>query len=128
MLDHRHILVKATGLARPPREAAAVSDWLIRLVEAVEMTVLLGPYSIRCETEGNEGCTGAIVIETSHASIHVWDECEVPHLEMDLFSCMHFDSATVLDLIREFSPARIHHMVVDRNSGLRVIEEGDTGP
>jgi S-adenosylmethionine/arginine decarboxylase-like enzyme len=124
-LDHRHILVKASGLTDPPREVQRLSDWLVRLVAAVDMKVLMGPYTVRCETAGNEGCTGAIVIETSHASLHCWDTVSNPFLQMDLYSCAHFDSEAVINLIKEFFPCDISWMVIDRSDvSMRVIETG----
>lgn len=113
--DHRHLVLKATGLARPPRSPVEVHGWLERLVEAVGMKVLMGPYTTRCETPGNEGVTGAVVIETSHASIHVWDQVAEPFLQLDLYSCTTFGSGTVTDLVREFGPERMTWMLIDRN-------------
>jgi hypothetical protein len=51
--DHRHIVLTARGLAAPPRTAEAVIGWLGRLVSAVGMKVLMGPYATRGDTEGN---------------------------------------------------------------------------
>ena len=117
-LDHRHILVTAHGLATPPRTAAAVETWLRELVDLVGMKVLFGPHATRCETDGNEGCTGVVCIETSHASIHVWDTGCVPFAKMDLYSCKHFETQVVLDHFKQFGPEAIDFMVIDRNAGL----------
>lgn len=114
MLDHRHIIVSANGLANPPRSPELVSEWLSRVVEAVHMKKLMGPYTIRCETFGNVGVTGVVVIETSHVAIHVWEDGD-PFLKMDLYSCAHFDVETVIDLVREFGPTTLDYMLIDRN-------------
>jgi S-adenosylmethionine/arginine decarboxylase-like enzyme len=113
---HTHIVLKATGLGAAPRDAAAVCDWLARLVDAVGMTLLIGPFARRCEDAGNEGVTGLVGITTSHASIHVWDTGCTPHLEMDLYSCAPFGSGQVLALIQEFAPTAINWTVFDRSS------------
>lgn len=122
-MDHRHILLRATGLGRPPASPEAVTAWLERLVAAVGMKVLMGPYATRCDTPGNEGCTGAVVIETSHATIHVWDRVAEPFLQLDLYSCASFGSGDVVPLVREFAPAFVSWMVVDRNGATPEIAE-----
>lgn len=125
MLDHRHIIVSAHGLSRPPMTAQEIESWFTRLVDAVGMTTLIGPYAIRCNTMGNEGVTGIVCIETSHASVHVWDSCDEPFLKMDLYSCMHFDVSTVIDLVREFGPEYTSYMLIDRNGrDARLLEQG----
>ena len=124
-LDHRHILLKARGLTNPLRDPADVETWLLRLVEAVGMKVFMGPYAKRCDTPGNEGTTGAVVIETSHASAHFWDRCADPHVQIDLFSCAPFTSRAVVELAKEFGPAFMDWIVVDRNGPAEVVEVGD---
>lgn len=114
-LNHKHILVSARGLRNAPQTAEELDKWLSRLVETVGMKVLMGPYSIRCDTMGNEGVTGVVCIETSHASIHVWSECSDPFLRMDLYSCKDFSSVDVYKMIKEFRPRETSWIVVDRN-------------
>lgn len=124
ILNHKHILITASGLAAPPHDGATIDAWLRRLVELVDMQVLIGPYSLRCDTLGNEGATGIVCIETSHASMHCWDTGIVPFLTMDLYSCRDFDAATVIEHMQAFQPESVEYMVVDRNSGMKVIDQG----
>ena len=126
--DHRHIVLTARGLAAPPRTAEAVSAWLDRLVAAVGMKVLMGPYATRCETPGNEGCTGVVVIETSHASVHIWDRVPEPFAKIDLYSCRTFGSDKVLRLVEEFRPTAVEWLVLDRNADAELIEGGRLEP
>lgn len=130
-LNHKHILVTARGLKNPPTDPEQVKNWLTRLVAAVNMKVLLGPYATYCEEPDNEGVTGIICLVTSHASIHVWHKAVEPFLKLDLYSCDDFESATVLNLLKEFEPSYTEHMVIDRNDAgyadqrhRRVIETG----
>lgn len=125
-LNHRHILLTARGLMAPPRTAEEATAWLEELVRKVHMKILLGPFATRCATPGNEGVTGVVVIETSHASIHVWDEAKVPFLKMDLYSCADFSSQTIIDHLRRFSPEVVDYMVIDRNTINRVVEKATT--
>jgi S-adenosylmethionine/arginine decarboxylase-like enzyme len=123
-LDHKHLIVTAT-LRNPPRTAEAVDDWMRRVVDAVNMKILFGPHVIRCDTPGNEGVTGIVCIETSHASIHVWDTLEVPFLKFDIYSCMRFDPTVVTDLIKEFDPYYIRSMMLDRNEEIKIVATHD---
>ncbi len=124
MLNHKHILVRATNLARPPKTAVEVEDWLRELVALVDMVVLIEPFAIRCEDLGNEGVTGTVCITTSHAAVHCWDSLPEPFLNFDLYSCKDFSPGMVLDHIGKFGPASCEYFVVDRNDGLRVSETG----
>lgn len=121
-LNHKHIIVTASGLASPPRTPAQVERWLTDLVAKVDMKVLMGPYALRCETDGNEGVTGIVCIETSHASIHVWDTGCIPFAKMDLYSCKDFDANVVVDHFADFGPTSIDVLVVDRNEAARITE------
>ena len=114
-LNHKHILVTAKNLQNIPRTPEVLIDWLERLVEAVNMKILIYPQAIRCTDEGNEGTTGIVVIKTSHGSIHVWDECEVPYLKFDLYSCDDFDPQIVVHMIEEFKPTELTYLLIDRN-------------
>ena len=114
-LNHKHILVSASGLRKPPQTAEDLDAWLRRLVDKVGMKILMGPFSIRCDTIGNEGVTGVCCIETSHCSVHVWSECESPFLKMDLYSCKDFDPLDVYRMIKEFRPFETSWIVIDRN-------------
>lgn len=114
-LCHKHILVTATGLAKPPTTPAQVEKWLLDLVTLVRMNVFFGPFAKRCDTPGNEGVTGIVGLETSHASLHVWDTVESPFLQMDLYSCQEFNVAEVLGALAMFEPGRVRFRVVDRD-------------
>jgi S-adenosylmethionine/arginine decarboxylase-like enzyme len=89
-----------------------LSQWLDELVAAVGMKVLIPSQCVRCETPGNEGVTGIVCLETSHASIHVWDS---GYLQADLYSCKPFDPYTVADLFHIFEPSRLTFVMLDRN-------------
>lgn len=83
---HKHILVRAESLRSPPHSAFEVIAWLTTLTSKVGMRILAGPIATICETPGYEGPTGTVIIETSHASIHVWDQVPEPYAQRDLYS------------------------------------------
>lgn len=121
-LNHKHIIITA-AIKKPLNEASEVEDWLRRVVDAVDMKILIEPKAIKCDTKGNEGVTGIVCIETSHASIHIWSECDVPFLKFDLYSCKDFDTHVFVDLIKEFDPYWYDWIVIDRNNSPKVIEK-----
>ena len=100
-LNHKHIMVYAT-VKNPPTDTDLMKDWFIRLVEAVDMKVVIPPQVVNLRTPGNEGITGVVTIETSHSSIHVWECAPVAFLNFDLYSCKDFDPQTILKLISVF--------------------------
>jgi S-adenosylmethionine/arginine decarboxylase-like enzyme len=124
MLNHRHILFTARGLANPPATAAVATDWLRQLTDLVGMKVLFGPEGRRCDTPGNEGVTGLVCIETSHAAIHCWDTDVRPFAQGDLYSCAHFDIEIVLQHLLLFEPCEIDYLLIDRNDGFQILQHG----
>lgn len=123
-LDHRHVIINCEGLRNPPSigDEEKVEDWMRRLVKAVKMNILMEPKAFYCPIVGNEGITAACCIETSHASIHIWEKSDPKILRFDLYSCSHFETNTVLDFIKEFEPHKISFLVLDRN-GLDIYTE-----
>lgn len=125
-LDHKHILIHAK-IRKPPQTPEETCDWLRRLVHGVDMRVMLGPIAHYVDTPGNEGVSGVIGLETSHASIHVWSEAEVAFLSFDLYSCKRFDPKVVFDFIMEFDPYSFSNFLVDRNESIPSVSAfGDT--
>ena len=124
--DHLHVIISAT-VRNPPRTVEAMDTWLLDTVRAVDMKVLMGPFSTRCTTEGNVGVTGVVVIETSHLSCHSWEEADVPFLNVDLYSCKTFDPDVVVELIRQhFNAITVTVMFIDRNNPeAKVISQSD---
>jgi len=119
-LNHKHILLTAKNLATPLRTIEEVSVWLLELVKKVNMKILIGPFVTRCMTEGNEGITGIVCIETSHSSFHCWDTIEKPFFKADLYSCKDFDVKVVIEHCRVFGPTSVEYMVIDRNDNEKV--------
>ena len=111
---NKHVLItgyldKAPG----PDFVPYLHDWFRRLVEAVDMKVLIDPICVWCEDEGNEGVTGMVGITTSHSSIHFWDG-EPAFYKFDLYSCKFFSLNAVAGMLKEFGTTRFTYTVVDR--------------
>lgn len=122
-LDHKHIIINAK-IAHPPGEGTEswVVDWLKRVIEAVGMKLVIGPHAHYCKAEDNEGITATCCIETSHASLHIWDKLDDPLLRFDLYSCAEFDPNVVVRMLDEFQPYELEYMVLDRNHEIKIVE------
>jgi S-adenosylmethionine/arginine decarboxylase-like enzyme len=120
VLEHKHLIVRAE-LAEPPYQPHHIKDWMKRLVDKIGMNVLMGPYAIYSDMEGNQGLTAITIIETSHCAIHVWDEVTPALAQIDVYSCQAFDINDVFDFIKEFNPTKIEYKYIDRETGLQEI-------
>jgi S-adenosylmethionine/arginine decarboxylase-like enzyme len=115
-------MVGRAYLSNPAVTEQDASDWLLDLVNTIDMKILMGPYTINCETLGNEGVTGAVVIETSHCSGHFWHRVEKPFLMFDVYSCVDFDPNAVLEnLHKHFQVIECSYAVIDRNQNINVL-------
>lgn len=107
--------------------------WLLGIVKAINMNVLIAPQTIYCDTPGNEGMTGVVVIDTSHISFHAWDgNADVgPFVRMDVYSCKTFDFNTVLHYLSLIGAESVdftffdrsddaNHVILARKKGLKI--------
>ena len=121
--NHLHLLVRG-HLQNPPQEEAVLNQWLIDLVQKVRMVVVAGPTSVYVDEPGNEGITGTVTLATSHAAIHVWDKADPAFFQFDIYSCSSFSAEEVLDHFEQFGLISCEWMYIDRNQGLKVVQEG----
>jgi S-adenosylmethionine/arginine decarboxylase-like enzyme len=121
---HKHLLVNAT-VSRPLSSKESCEKWLGDLVDLIDMKVLIEPTAKYCDTPGNEGVTGAVIIETSHISVHVWDKAQPPYIRMDVYSCKEFDQQSVLDYLdTTMGVYNCNWAVIDRNDDMMLKELG----
>ena len=91
-------------------------------IASINMKILMGPYVKYCEMEGNRGITGIAVIETSHITIHVWDEPNPALMQIDVYSCAEFDPYKIADKIKaDFDVVKIDYKYLNRETGLKPI-------
>ena len=72
---------------RGPVGGEPVRDWLKSLVNDLGMKIMMGPIAGYSPVEGNRGLTAAVVIETSHIVLHVWDEEQPAMMQLDVYTC-----------------------------------------
>lgn len=108
---HKHLLVTAR-VDSPTEDPKVVEKWLHDLVDIAGMKILIEPFAKYCDDAGNEGVTGAVVITTSHSSIHIWSD----YIQVDLYSCKEFDVDKILDHIKSaFNVVKYKWQVIDRD-------------
>ena len=104
----RHLLIDGfTAASEPLADAARIEDMFRRLVEALDMEILVPPVTkevplcpVKLATGSDEGgITSFCVITTSHLSIHTWPLRRF--FSMDIYSCKDFDAERAIDIVRE---------------------------
>ena len=123
VLEHKHLIVRAE-LKNPPYLPHDIKNWMRSLVDLIGMNILMGPYAIYSEMEGNAGLTAVTIIETSHIAMHVWDEVDPALMQLDVYTCSKLDIADVFAALEEFEPTKIEYKYIDREHGLILLDRG----
>lgn len=121
VLEHKHLIVRAE-LKEPPYSPHEIKLWMKQLVDRIGMNILMGPYAVYSDMEGNQGLTAVTIIETSHIALHVWDEAEPALMQLDVYTCSALDINQVFESIQEWEPTKIEYKYIDREHGLTLID------
>jgi len=121
MPKHKHLIIRAE-VKHPITSEWELRKWLKNLVKIIDMKIVGGPYTAYVTKEGNRGITGVVMIETSHISIHIWDETTPALVQCDIYSCAEFQQGEVIMHLGIMKPKKIEYMMVDRS------EEISCGP
>jgi S-adenosylmethionine/arginine decarboxylase-like enzyme len=108
----------------PPFATKVVEDWLTELVNKIKMKILIPAKAEYCFTKGNEGVTGIVCLETSHASVHFWNRDN--SFKFDLYSCAEFSTDQVLNHFEPFGLTYYQMLLVDRDNCI-VLNEKSLG-
>jgi|TARA_R110002012_G_scaffold43608_1_gene118092 S-adenosylmethionine/arginine decarboxylase-like enzyme len=114
-LKHKHLLIRAE-VQNPPKNEEETISWMRKLIKTIDMNILAGPYSSQVSKKGNKGLSGVAIIDTSHISIHTWDEQEPALIQLDVYSCKEFKKADVIDCLDEFKPVTVEYKYFDRET------------
>jgi S-adenosylmethionine/arginine decarboxylase-like enzyme len=123
ILEHKHLIVRAE-LNNPPKCAAAIQEWMKSLVETIDMKILMGPYAVYSDMEGNRGLTAVTIIETSHIAMHVWDEVDPALMQLDVYTCSKLNILDVFAALEIFDPHYVEYKYIDREHNLTLIDRG----
>lgn len=121
VLEHKHLIVRAE-LKEPPYSPHEIKLWMKQLVDRIGMNILMGPYAVYSDMEGNQGLTAVTIIETSHIALHVWDEVTPALMQLDVYTCSTLDINQVFESIQEWEPTKIEYKYIDREHGLTLID------
>ena len=111
---HKHLIIRAE-VDEPITSEKELKKWLRDLVKIIKMKIIKGPYASYVSKEGNCGVTGIVMIETSHISIHIWDEPTPALVQCDVYSCAEFQQGEVIMHLGIMKPKKIEYMMVDRS-------------
>lgn len=123
ILEHKHLIVRAE-LNNPPYDAVDIKRWMRYLVDKIGMNILMGPYAVYSDMEGNAGLTAVTIIETSHIALHVWDEVNPALMQLDVYTCSKLDINDVFEAIKEWDPIKIEYKYIDREHDLTLLDRG----
>lgn len=124
ILEHKHLIVRAE-VKNPPKDTKKMEKWMSAMVSAIGMQELAPPRAIYSDMVGNRGLTCDVILNTSNAVIHTWDEVDPGLFMLDVYTCGALDPNTIFDLLQEFEPVKIEYMYLDREHGLHVLERGN---
>ena len=114
-LVHKHLLIKAE-VQNPPTDEEQTISWMKKLINKINMNILAGPYSSKVSKKGNKGLSGVAIIDTSHISIHTWDEKQPALIQLDVYSCKEFKKSDVIDCLDDFNPVTVEYKYFDRET------------
>ena len=114
-LKHKHLLIRAE-VQNPPKNEEETISWMRKLIKTIDMNILAGPYSSQVSKKGNKGLSGVAIIDTSHISIHTWDEKQPSLIQLDVYSCKEFKKSDVIDCLDEFKPVTVEYKYFDRET------------
>lgn len=123
LLEHKHLIVRAE-VRNPPKDTARMEAWMSDMVKAIGMVELAPPRAIYSDMVGNRGLTCDVILNTSNAVIHTWDEVDPGLFMLDVYSCGHLEPSIIFGLLQEFEPVKVEYMYLDRESCLKLLEQG----
>lgn len=124
VLEHKHLIVRAE-INQPPYSTTEIKRWMYDLVDKIGMNILMGPYAVYSDMEGNAGLTAVTIIETSHIALHVWDEVNPALMQLDVYTCSTLDIHDVFEAIKEWDPTKIEYKYIDREHDLTLLDHSN---
>lgn len=121
ILKHELLIVRGE-YTDPIKDNLAAEKWLVELVEAINMNVLVGPFSVYSEMPGNTGITAGVILSTSHCVLHTFEDDDHSVVQLDLYSCSSIDVGIVLGRIEDFfSTYKLEYKFIDRDKSFEIL-------
>jgi S-adenosylmethionine/arginine decarboxylase-like enzyme len=123
MALHNHVLINGYTLLPPTDEKQTIA-WMQQLVDSIGMKTIQGPFASYVTKEGNRGLTAAVMIETSHIAMHVWDESDPAFMQFDLYTCSTLPVEKVIKNLEDHFGLFNHSvLVLERSEGFKIVAE-----
>lgn len=123
MALHNHVLINGYTLL-PPTDEKQTIQWMQELVDSIGMKTIQGPFASYVTKEGNRGLTAAVMIETSHIAMHVWDESDPAFMQFDLYTCSTLPVEKVVKNLEDHFGLFNHSvLVLERSEGFKIVAE-----
>ncbi len=123
ILEHKHLIVRAE-VNNPPKDPVMMEQWMSDMVIALGMRAEFPPRAFYSNMTGNRGLTCDVILNTSNAVIHTWDEVDPGLFMLDVYTCGSLNPNIIFDLLQVFNPIKIEYKYLDREHGLTIIDEG----
>jgi S-adenosylmethionine/arginine decarboxylase-like enzyme len=114
---HKHLIIRAE-VKKPIMTIDAANSWMTKLIDTIDMKIMMGPYANYLDVPGNRGLTIVAIIETSHIAMHIWDEDDPALVQLDVYTCGPLDPYDVVEALRDLQPIKIEMKYLDREQGL----------
>ena len=123
LLVHKHLIIRAEAI-KPPVDEKLLKEWFLEFVKAINMKLFMGPYVKYCEMKGNRGITAVAIIETSHITMHIWDEVSPALMQFDVYSCGDLNVEDICRKIEnDFEIRKMEFKFLNREAGLQEISK-----
>jgi S-adenosylmethionine/arginine decarboxylase-like enzyme len=101
-----------------------MEKWMSNMVRSIGMVELAPPRAIYSDMEGNRGLTCDVILNTSNAVVHTWDEADPAIFMLDVYTCGALDISIIFNLLVDFDPVKVEYMYLDREHGLNILDKG----
>ena len=117
---HYHMVIRL-HVKDPIKNEDDCNKFVTELINAIDMKIVSGPHTVYIKTPGNRGLSSVTIIETSHISVHIWDEQDPALIQLDVFSCKKFTKEQIVKFLREkFEITDMEFVLLDRTNSISV--------
>lgn len=122
-LAHHHLLVNCTFNSTPFQSASYCEWWIQGIIDEIGMNPLYGPLAVSCHNEYNTGLSAFAIIDTSHISLHSWDNLSPNLVQLDVYSCKKFDKDIILNAVKDKNPLSLKYKFIDRSDNFIEVDQ-----